>query len=94
MGVTTTRWTRDHVAASREDPATWTPVIGDEGIPLLDPRRTARGVNDRLERPVVHHGRYLMFSSTQAEARAYLGGTMTPASRVRIDGMRAWIEPA
>lgn len=35
MGVTTTRWTRDHVAAFREDPATWTPVIRDEGLPRL-----------------------------------------------------------
>lgn len=35
MGVTTTRWTRDDVAAFREDPATWAPVIGDGGLPRL-----------------------------------------------------------
>jgi levansucrase len=35
MTVTTTRWTREHVAAFVDDPATWTPVIPDEGLPRL-----------------------------------------------------------
>jgi levansucrase len=35
MAVTTTRWTREQVAAFVDDPATWTPVIPDEGLPRL-----------------------------------------------------------
>lgn len=35
MGVITTTWTREHVAALTDDERTYTPVIPDEGLPRL-----------------------------------------------------------